>query len=291
MKKSPRAVLMMVVTALTSLAFFAVSDAKTAAPEWVRFEMIPDLAVPIVSARLNGSEGYPFLLDLSIPEVLLDNTLVAGSGMELASRGEMQEIDYFGDKEEVPVVYLATLEIGAIGAEGVKGLIMEGDDLARSQGIPSYGRIGRDFLAPFRLTIHYPRRLLLLELSPEGPDVPAGGVFFDKELRGVQVETVLNRSVSTTFIVDPSVAICFLDRNWARDQKLAEKDDKMIELEALTIGGFTAPRVPVQLVEMRKLPYQEGPVGVLGSSVLRQLSVTYDFTRGLIWLRKLEDKT
>ena len=65
----------------------------------------------------------------------------------------------------------------------------------------------------------------------------------------------------------------------------------MIELEALTIGGFTAPRVPVQLVEMRKLPYQEGPVGVLGSSVLRQLSVTYDFTRGLIWLRKLEDKT
>ena len=211
--------------------------------------------------------------------------------MELASRGEMQEIDYFGDKEEVPVVYLATLEIGAIGAEGVKGLIMEGDDLARSQGIPSYGRIGRDFLAPFRLTIHYPRRLLLLELSPEGPDVPAGGVFFDKELRGVQVETVLNRSVSTTFIVDPSAAICFLDRNWARDQKLAEKDDKMIELEALTIGGFTAPRVPVQLVEMRKLPYQEGPVGVLGSSVLRQLSVTYDFTRGIIWLRKLEDKT
>ena len=291
MKKSPRAVLMMVAMALTALTLFAVSDAKTAAPEWVRFEMIPDLAVPIVSARLNGSEGYPFLLDLSIPEVLLDNTLIAGSGMELATRNEAQEIDYFGDKEKVPVVYLTTLEIGATGAERVKGLIIEGDDLARSQGIPSYGRIGRDFLEPFRLTIHYPRRLLLLELSPEGPDVPAGGVFFDKDLRGVQVETVLNRSVSTTFIVDPSVTICFLDRDWARDQKLAEKDDKMIELEALTIGGFTAPRVPVQLVEMKKLPYQKGPMGVLGSSVLRQLSVTYDFTRGLIWLRRLEDKT
>ncbi len=105
------------------------------------------------------------------------------------------------------------------------------------------------------------------------------------------METLLNHSVSTTFIVDPSVAICLLDRNWARDQKLAEKDDKVIELESLTVGGFTEARVPVQLVEMRKLPYQGQPVGVLGSSVLRHLSVTYDFARGLIWLRALEDRT
>lgn len=278
----------MAVTALTWLLLGAVPRAGTSAPEWVRFETIPDLAVPIVSARLNGSEGYPFLLDLSVPEVLLDNTLIAGSGMELANRGEVQEIDYFGVKEKVPIVYLASLEIGTVGVQGVKGLIIEGDDLARSQGIPSYGRIGREFLEPFRLTIHYPRQLLLLEPSPEGADVPAGGVFFDKTLQGVHVETVINRSFSTTFIVDPSLAICLLDRDWARDQKLANGDDKAIVLESLGVGGFTASRVPVQLVDMENLRYLGRPMGVLGSSLLRQLSVTYDFARGIVWFRTLE---
>jgi len=283
-----RPVVVMLVTALAGLVLGAAPGARSAAPEWVRFETIPDLAVPLVAARLNGSQGYPFLLDLAIPEVLLDNTLIAGSGMELANRGEVQEIDYFGDKESVPVVYLARLEIGTVGAQGVKGLIIEGDDLARSQGIPSYGRIGRDFLEPFRLTIHYPRQLLLLEPSPEGADVPAGGVFFDKALQGVHVETVVNQKLSTTFIVDPSVAICLLDRDWARDQKLAEGDDKVILLESFAVGGFTTSRVPVQLVEMERLPYPGRPLGVLGASLLRQLSVTYDFSRGLVWLRTLE---
>jgi hypothetical protein len=288
MKENPKPVLLMLVTALSWIALGAAPGAGIAAPEWVRFELIPDLAVPIVPARLNGSQGYPFLLDIAIPEVLLDNTLIAGSGMELPNRGEIQEIDYFGDKEEVPVVYLATLEIGTIGAQGVKGLIIEGDDLARSQGIVSYGRIGRDFLEPFRLTIHYPRRLLLLEPSPEGADVPAGGVFFDKDLRGIHVEAVINQNVSTTFIVDPSIAICLLDRDWARDQKLAEGDATAIVLDSFAVGGFRTSRVPVQLVEMEKLPYPARPTGVLGSSLLRQLSVTYDFSRGLIWLRTLE---
>ncbi|MGH9462748.1 MAG: hypothetical protein ACRD1X_16150 [Vicinamibacteria bacterium] len=288
MKESHRPVVVMFVTALTWLELGAAPGATVQAPEWVRFELIPDLAVPIVPARLNGSQGYPFLLDPTISDVLLDNTLIAGSGMELPNRGEVQEIDYFGDKEQVPVVYLATLEIGPIGAQGVKGLIIEGDDLARSQGIASYGRIGRDFLEPFRLTIHYPRRLLLLEPSPEGADVPAGGVFFDKALRGVHVETVVNQKLSTTFIVDPSVAICLLDRDWALDQKLADGDAKGIVLESFAVGGFRTSRVPVQLVEMEKLPYPGRPLGVLGSSLLRELSVTYDFSRGLIWLRTLE---
>jgi len=160
--------------------------------------------------------------------------------------------------------------------------------LARSQGIVSYGRIGTDFLEPFRLTIHYPRRLLLLEPSPEGADVPAGGVFFDKALRGVHVETVVNQKLSTTFIVDPSVTICLLDGEWARDQQLADGEEKGIVLESFAVGGFRTSRVPVQLVEMEKLPYPGRPLGVLGSSLLRQLSVTYDFSRGLIWLRTLE---
>ena len=284
----PRPGLVSAVAALGTLGLSVAPPIQDAAPEWVRFETVPDLAVPMVRARLNGSQGYPFLLDLTVPEVLLDNTLIAGSGMELANRGESQEIDYFGEKETVPVVYLVSLEIGTVGMQGVKGLIIEGDDLARSQGIPSYGRIGREFLEPFRLTIHYPRGLLLLEPSPEGADVPAGGVFFDKSLPGVQVETVLNGTLSTTFVVDPSISICLLDRGWARQQKLADGDAKAILIDSLAVGGFTTERVPVQLVEIEKMGYQGQPKGVLGGTLLRQLSVTYDFKRGLVWLRALE---
>jgi len=294
MTRAPRAVAIVAGVTLPSLVLFAgpqapqTSQTKTGEPEWIRMDTVPGLAVPIVRARLNGSEGYPFLIDPSVPEVLLDNTLVAGSGMELANRGELQEIDYFGEKEKVSVVYLTALEIGGVSAQGVKGLIVEGDDLARSLGTASYGRIGKDFLEPFRVTIHYPRQLLLLEPSPEGADVPAGGVFFDRDLAGVYVETLLNKSATATFIIDPSVAICLLDRGWARDAKLAEGDDRSVVLDSLQVGGFSASGVPVQLVDMKNLPYRDRPVGVLGASLLLQLSVTYDFSRGLIWLRSLD---
>ncbi len=272
----------------TVLAAMVVSGAQTEAPSWISFEMIPNLAVPIVPVRVNGSEGFPLLIDPSIPDVLLDGFLIEGSGMQLASREETQEIEYLGEKEELPVVYLETLEIGNVGIRGVRALVFEGDNITRADGYPTYGRIGRTFLNPFRLTIHYPREVLLLEPSPEGPDVPAGGVFFEEGLTTINVEVIINGSISAYFVVDATAPINFLDSKWAHEQGLAEKKAAGVELGKLTVGGFTTEKVSFQLGDMDKLPYPGLPVGVLGAPLLRHLSVTYDFPRGLLWLRPVE---
>ena len=274
--------------ACTVLAAMVVSGAQTDAPTWISFEMIPNLAVPIVPVHVNGSEGFPLLIDPSIPDVLLDGFLIDGTGMKLATRDEEQEIEYLGGKEKLPIVYLETLQIGNVGIKGIRALLVEGDNITRADGYPTYGRIGRAFLDPFRLTIHYPRELLLLEPSPEGADVPAGGVFYEQGLTTINVEVIVNESLSAYFVIDATAPINFLDSKWARDQGLAEKKATGVELAKLTVGGFTAERVTFQLGEMDKLPYPGLPVGVLGTPVLRHLSVTYDFPRGLLWLRPVE---
>lgn len=266
----------------------AVSGAQTEAPTWISFEMIPSLAVPIVPVSVNGSERFPLLIDPSVPDVLLDGFLIDGSGMQVARREEVQEIEYLGQKEKLPVVYLDTLEIGNVGIKGIRALLVEGDNITRADGYPTYGRIGRAFLNPFRLTIHYPRELLLLEPSPEGPDVPAGGIFFEEGLNTINVEVVINDSVSAYFVVDATAPINFLDSKWAREQGLAEKKAAGVELGKLRVGGFTTENVTFQLGDMNKMPYPGLPVGVLGTPVLRYLSVTYDFPRGLLWLRSVE---
>ena len=270
------------------LAAMAMSGAQTEAPTWINFEMIPNLAVPIVPVHVNGSEGFPLLIDPAIPDVLLDGFLIEGSGMQLASREEKQEIEYLGEKEKLPVVYLETLQIGNVGIKGIRALLVEGDNITRADGYPTYGRIGRAFLNPFHLTIHYPRELLLLEPSPEGPDVPAGGIFFEEGLTTINVEVIINDSISAYFVVDATAPINFLDSKWAREQGLAEKKATGVELGKLSVGGFTTEKVIFQLGEMDKLPYPGLPVGVLGTPILRHLSVTYDFPRGLLWLRPVE---
>jgi hypothetical protein len=279
----------LLLTGIALLLVLTVSDAQTTAPRWIQFDTTPQLAAPIVQTRLNGSEGFPLVIDPSIPDVLIDNMLIAGSGLELASRNETQEIDYLGEKEVLEVVYLEALEVGNVGIRGVRALLIEGDPLTRADGIPTYGRIGRAFLEPFRLTVHYPRKLLLLEPSPGGADVPAGGIFFDKELPSINVEVLINGSISAHFVVDATAPINILDSKWARGHELAEKKAPGMEIETLSVGGFTASRVLVQLGEMKQLPYQGEPVGVLGTPLLRHLSITYDFQRGLLWLRSVEE--
>jgi hypothetical protein len=50
------------------------------------------------------------------------------------------------------------------------------------------------------------------------------------------------------------------------------------------VGGFEKNDAPVLLGEMKELPYQGQPAGVLGADLLLEVSVTYDFARDLIWL-------
>lgn len=255
-------------------------------PGWQPFETIAQSALPIVSVRLNGSEGYRVVIDPTVREVLLDSALVAGIGLELVSRGETATIDYYGYEEEVPVAYLDLLEIGDVAVRSPQILLIEGDDATGLGGIRSYGRVGLDFLGPFRLTVYYPRNLFLLEPSPKD-EVPAGGVPFDNSHRFISVEARVNGSITGRFIVDPGASATVIDRKWAYRHKLSEKGARGTKLPSVEIGGFRVEEVPALLGEMEKLPYGGKPAGVLGANLLLDLAVTYDFPRGLLWLRKV----
>jgi hypothetical protein len=267
------------------LGIAGVASAQTKAPTWIGFETIDQSALPIVRVKLNGSGGHRLVIDPSFTDFVLDTLVVDGSGLKLAAQGQA-EIEYYGEKEKVPVAVLDELKVGELAFPMVRTLLIEGEDGTGMGGIRSYGRIGRDLLEPLRLTVHYPRRLLYLEPSPA--EIPAGGVKFESSGRFLMVPVSLSRDGGTEealFIVDAGTSGTLLDKKWAISKGFAPKGASGAELASLRVGDFEAKKLPVMLAVMKELPYGGGSaVGVIGADMLLGLSVTYDFPRDLIWL-------
>lgn len=288
--KLPNAVVLLVALLVTTLMPGA--STELLAQEWIKFELIEASALPIIRARINGMGGHRVVLDPGFNDLLLDTLLVDGAGMELVSRGEVQQIDFYGKEETVPVSYLQTLEIDDVKFELVRTLLIDGEDGTGSGGLRSYGRVGRDVLEPLRVTVHYPRQLLLFEPSPE-TDVPEGSVTFTAEGRFLFVPLRLEKESGfeeATFVIDPGSSGSVLDRKWALDVGLAaDKKAPETTIAAVHVGGFRRENVPVLLADMHALPFDGNPAGVIGADVLRTISITYDFARDLVWLTELGD--
>ncbi len=264
---------------------------QAGAQEWIEFETIDQSALPIVRADLNGIRGHRLVLDVGFNDLLLDTMLVDGAGMKLAERGEVQEIDFYGRTERVPVAYVQTLSLGTAEFQLVRTLLIEGEDGTGAGGLRSYGRIGRDILEPLRLTIHYPRHLLYMEASP-AEDVPAGSVTFEGVGRFLLVPVVLSGEegpVEATFVLDPGTSTSLMDKSFAEKNGLAPKRANETVVSAVDVGGFHAESVPVLLGDIRQLPYDGQAVGVIGADVMSSISVTYDFARDLVWLTRLDE--
>jgi hypothetical protein len=280
--KLPQAVVLLV----------ALSAPNLHAQEWIKFELIDASALPIVRAKINNMGDHRLVLDVGFNDLLLDTLLVDGSGMKLVDNGESQEIQYYGKKEIVPVAYVQSLEINEAKFQLVRTLLIEGEDGTGSGGLRSYGRIGRDILEPLRLTIHYPRQLLLLEPSPDG-EVPNGGAAYTTEGRFIFVPVRLHKEdgyEDATFVLDPGSSGSVLDRQWAADTKLvADKKAPQTTIPVLEVGGFRREAMPILLADMQALPYDGNPAGVIGADVLRTISISYDFARDLVWLTDLGD--
>lgn len=272
---------------LASVALGHGTDVR--AQSWVAFETIEQSALPIVRASLNGSSGHRLVLDVGINPMILDTILVDGMGLKLASTGGSETIDLYGEPEQVPVAMLQELKVGEASFEMVKVLLVEGEDGTGSGGLRSYGRIGRDILEPLRVTVHYPRKLLLLEVSPQG-DVPPGGVFYETEGRFLLVPVRLERNgvrLEVPFVLDAGTSTSLVDRKWAEKNHLAEKKAAQAEVTALEVGGYHAGAATLLLGSMEEMPYEGQPVGVLGADLLTRVSVTYDFSRDLVWLMEV----
>ena len=270
-------------------------EAELEAQEWIKFETIDQSALPIVRSRLNGMGPHRLVIDVSFKELALDTLIVEGSGMELLSRGEEEEIDYYGTKEKVTVAYLQTLELGGATFQLVRTLLIEGEDATGMGGLRSYGRIGRDVLETLRLTVHYPRRLLLLEPSPS--EVPPGGVTYTSAGRFLLIPVRLGREgapqddeveIEVNLVLDAGTSNTVLDRRWAADMGFAEKKASQTVIPNFVVGAFSTEDLPVLLGEMHELPYDGQPVGVIGADLLNRISVSYDFARDLVWLKSVE---
>ena len=270
-------------------------EAELDAQEWIKFETIDQSALPIVRSRLNGMGPHRLVIDVSFKELALDTLIVEGSGMELLSRGEEEEIDYYGTNETVKVAYLQTLELGGAKFQLVRTLLIEGEDATGMGGLRSYGRIGRDVLETLRLTVHYPRRLLLLEPSPG--EVPPGGVTYTSAGRFLLIPVRLEREgapevddveVEVNLVLDAGTSNTVLDRRWAADMGFAEKKASQTVIPNFVVGAFSTEDLPVLLGEMHELPYDGQPVGVIGADLLNRISVSYDFARDLVWLKSVE---
>jgi hypothetical protein len=270
-------------------------EAELGAQEWIKFETIDQSALPIVRSRLNGMGPHRLVIDVSFKELALDTLIVEGSGMELLSRGEEEEIEYYGRKETVPVRYLQTLQLGGATFQLVRTLLIDGEDATGMGGLRSYGRIGRDVLETLRLTVHYPQRLLLLEPSPS--EVPPGGVTYTSAGRFLLIPVRLEREgegvtedvdVEVNLVLDAGTSNTVLDRRWAADAGFAKKKASQTVIPKFSVGAFSTEGLPVLLGEMHELPYDGKPVGVIGADLLNRISVSYDFARDLVWLKRVE---
>jgi hypothetical protein len=271
---------------VAALAFSAARDGRAQTPpgEWIPFETIDQSALPIVRVKLNGSGGHRLVIDPSFNDFVLDTVVVDGSGLKLASQGQAS-IDYYGRKEKVPVAVLDELRLGDLAFTMVRTLLVEGEDGTGMGGFRSYGRIGRDLLEPLRLTVHYPRRLLYFERSPS--EVPEGGIRFESSGRFLTVPATLSRDGAVEevrLVVDAGTSGTLLDRKWAAEKGFAPKGAYGAEIPSVQVGAFEAKRLSLALGEMDELPYAAKAVGVIGADLLLGLSVTYDFSRDLIWL-------
>ena len=261
---------------------------------WIPFEMIAQSALPIVRVSLNKSEAYRLVLDPSFKEIVLDMAIVAGRNMSLLNSENEVEIDYYGKKGEVPVAYLDEIAIGDLSFQKVMTLLVEGDDTTTIGGIRSFGRIGRSILEPLRLTVHYPRQLLLFEEAPD--EVPSGSVPYVMKGRFMSIPaevTTPHGPREITVVFDPGASGSVIDRKWAIEQGLAEKDQDRAEIPAIRISGLLVEETTVFLGVMKELPYRDKkekfePLGLIGADVLLGLSVTYDFSRDLLWLVQVE---
>jgi hypothetical protein len=81
-----------------------------------------------------------------------------------------------------------------------------------------------------------------------------------------------------------------LDKKWAVEKGFAPKGAHGAEIASLRIGSFEAKSMPVVLGVMKELPYGGTAVGVIGADLLLSLSVTYDFSRDLIWLVPVKEE-
>lgn len=276
-----------VFASLASVPFPALAQTS----EWIGFETTDQSALPIIRASLNGSEGHRLVMDVSFLDNVLDNTIVAGSGMELASRNEEKTIDYYGRSESVPVAYLTRLSIGDVLFQTVPVLIVEGDDSTVLGGIRSYGRIGRETIKQLRLTIHYPRRLMLFDASPEDI-IPPNGESFDAEKRFIELQVSIATPEGVReipFVYDAGSSTTVLDRRWAAKTGLSKRSSASATLDSLRVGNVHKKEFRIALGDMRELPYPGDPLGIIGTDLIRELSVTFDFPRSMIWLQPIDD--
>ena len=270
--------------------------AQSAKAGWMPFEMVEQSALPIVRAKFNKSETYRLLLDPSFEETILDMTFVVGRNMSLLHSEHAVEIDYYGEKEKVPVAFLDEISIGNLSFQKVMTLLVEGDDSTTIGGIRSFGRIGRSILEPLRLTIHYPRQLLLLEEAPD--EVPPGSVPYVIKGRFMSIPakvTTPRGQQEIDFVFDPGASGSVIDRKWAIEQGIATKTEDRTKIPAMQIGGLFVENTSVLLGVMRELPYRDKktkyePLGLIGAELMFGLSVTYDFSRDLVWLVQVEKK-
>jgi hypothetical protein len=279
----------------TTLLFLVPSSGLEAQPQstgWMAFETIDQSALPILRVRLNGSGPYRIVLDVSFNDFVLDTTIVDGSGLKLASQGEIANIEYYGKKERVPVAVLDQLGLGELSFPMVRTLLVEGEDGTGMGGLRSYGRIGRDLLESARLTINYPRRLMLLEPSPEG-EVPAGSATFESSGRFLLLPVSLTGASAreVRLVVDAGTSSTVVDRKWAAENGFAVKGATSAVIPSVRVGGFERENLPVLLGAMKELPYGGDAVGVIGADLLLGLSVTYDFSRDLVWLVQVKEES
>lgn len=251
---------------------------------------LPDLALPLVPAEINGVAGR-FLLDTGVGETLIDPALAGPAGLELLG----EEPIHFpsGPAGAVQHSLIESVALGPVRLQGVPAQVYATREaFAALLALPVDGIIGTGVLSRLPTTLDYRARVLRLgraaELGDGTPFYLAGDhyplvparindrldtlLFLDTGMSGAAAGFPL----STARVAELEVALGIEGEGFGVDHSLAAQPllCRSLEVAGLRREGLIGMLLPSFRLE-RRFGFRIG--GLLGDGFINTAALTLDF--------------
>ncbi len=136
------------------------AEVKPARPNPVPFTLANQLI--LLDVRINGKGPFTFVLDTGAGATLLSPELASTLGLKrLGKKGNA--VGAAGGKSDVSFGRVESISVGDVTAKNYEVAVLDLADVGKGAGKQLDGILGYTFLRHYRITIDYPKKIVLFE--------------------------------------------------------------------------------------------------------------------------------
>jgi predicted aspartyl protease len=249
----------------------------------------------IVSATVNGTGPYSFLVDTGATPSVIDKKVAAAAGISV-DPSRSTPVEGVGSEDvKAHAIVIPRLRVGDVEYRDMEGLVADVGRLSSRLGHPLHGILGDNFFAGKVVTIDYKAKQLRISNSSrdtndgiELPFVTAPDdimpIIRDFEINGHKIAVSLDTGSSLGLeLYKPGVAEAGLTELAAKGRKdtvtgaSGEAEVGRAEIDSVRIGGL--PVEHVGLTFSKRDDYGALRMGNVGNALLSHFIVTFDYIR------------